>query len=423
MLNPNTNMRELAYIARITKTLPIEGADNIELVQINEGWWCIAKIGEFVTGDLCVYFEIDSKLPEKDWSEFLAAKHYKVKTMKLGKFKVVSQGLALPISAFGWEYSDDQFAGGQGIIDTHSTKEERYLTEGDFLTERLEVTYSVVEDNERKANITDKDAKFKSAMARHPKIAKKYGRFIKNHKWAKAIFLLLFGRKADSKKGFPTQFPYVKKSDEERIENMPYILKNKTPFIKTTKIDGTSSLYVLERKKFNGREFYVCSRNVRQLTPDQATYHSDNVYWSVEKKFHIRDFLEDMLQKHPEWSYVALQGETAGVGEDGGKIQGDPHKFGELRFFGYNFIDSEKGRWNSVEARDLVTPYGIEWVPIVDKNYILPDDLEEFKKSAEGPCEAPGASGDREGYVYRNVEDPNISFKNVARSYLLKHNG
>ena len=128
-----------------------------------------------------------------------------------------------------------------------------------------------------------------------------------------------------------------------------------------------------------------------------------------------------MLKQHPEWTYVALQGETAGVGEDGGKIQGDLHNFGELRFFGYNFIDSIKGRWGSVEARDLTSKYGIEWVPIVDEHYILPDNFEEFKLSADGPCEAPGASGIREGYVYRNIEDPNISFKNVSRNYLLNH--
>ena len=63
MLNPKTNERELAYVARITSVSAIEGADNIELVTINNGWVCIAKIGEFKVDDLCVYFEIDSKVP------------------------------------------------------------------------------------------------------------------------------------------------------------------------------------------------------------------------------------------------------------------------------------------------------------------------------------------------------------------------
>lgn len=121
--------RALAYTAKIEWIKPIEGADNIELVGVL-GWTCIAKIGEFAIGDTCVYFEIDSKLPETDWSAFLANKHYKVKTMKLGKFKVISQGLALPFSAF------------EGITLPVET--------GVDLTDTLKVTYSVEEDNKRK---------------------------------------------------------------------------------------------------------------------------------------------------------------------------------------------------------------------------------------------------------------------------------
>ena len=207
-------------------------------------------------------------------------------------------------------------------------------------------------------------------------------------------------------------------------ENMPWILENKTPFIKTTKIDGTSSLYCLTRKKgiLDREEYYVCSRNVRQLTPDQKCYHESNVYWEVDKKFSIYACLKDLLNKHPEWDYVAIQGETAGISDETKTaIQGNPHKFNELRFFCYNFIDSQKGRWNSVEGRDLLAGYGIEWVPIVDDNYILPDDFEEFKLSADGNCEANGSTGLREGYVYRNVENPMLSFKNVSRKYLLNH--
>ena len=78
----------------------IEGADNIELIGVL-GWCVIAKKGEFKVGDLSVYIEIDSKCNSEDKRfEFLEAKHYNVKTMKLGKFKCFSQGLALPLSLF-----------------------------------------------------------------------------------------------------------------------------------------------------------------------------------------------------------------------------------------------------------------------------------------------------------------------------------
>ena len=423
MLNPQTNERELAYVARVDQVRPIAGKDRVECAVVG-GWTCMVPKGAFQAGDLGIYFEIDSKVPtNKEPFAFCEKYHGNIKTQKFktpdGQFW--SQGLLMPAADFGGTCYQD----GDGTMYLHFGKdsffgENKDYGEGEFLTKKLGVVYSTSEDNARKGSGPDK---YKKMAARHPELFRKpFIKWLYKKSWGKKVLFVFFGKKKDNEKGFPTHFPYVKKSDEERCENMPWILENKTPFIKTTKIDGTSTLFVLERKKFNKKEFYVCSRNVRQLTPDQKTYHSDNVYWSVENKFHIRDFLEKMLEKNPTWTYVALQGETAGVGEDGGKIQGDPHKFGELRFFGYNFIDSEKGRWNSVEARDLVAPYGIEWVPIVDENYILPNDFEEFKLSAEGPCEAPGASGDREGYVYRNVADPNISFKNVSRKYLLKHN-
>ena len=127
--------RALAYTAKCGAIRPIEGADNIELMAVN-GWNVIVKKGEFKEGDFCVYFEIDSKLPMAEWSLFMAAKHYKVKTMKLNKFKVISQGLALPLTSF----------------DTYIPLEENI-----DLTDTLGVTYSVEEDNKRKAEHTKYD--------------------------------------------------------------------------------------------------------------------------------------------------------------------------------------------------------------------------------------------------------------------------
>ena len=195
MLNKDGN-RELAYVVRVGWVQPIEGADNIELIGIN-GWTCIAKKGEFAEGDLAVYFEIDSKLPATEWSEFLASKNYKVKTMKLNKFKVISQGLTLPFSAFGWE--NNKYA------------------EGDFLTNELKVTYSVEEDNKRKGFGPDK---YKKMASRHPKLFQNpIIKWFYKRTWGKKILFIFFGKKKD-KRGWPV---WVVKTDEERIQNMPYM--------------------------------------------------------------------------------------------------------------------------------------------------------------------------------------------------------
>ena len=56
-------MRKLASIQTVKYIKPIPDADNIETVAIL-GWECVSKKNEFKEADKCVYFEIDSLLPE-----------------------------------------------------------------------------------------------------------------------------------------------------------------------------------------------------------------------------------------------------------------------------------------------------------------------------------------------------------------------
>ena len=63
--------RELAYIAQVTDIVPIEGADKVELAYVN-GWTVMVRKGQFKVNDPCVYFEIDSKVPETEQFEFLS---------------------------------------------------------------------------------------------------------------------------------------------------------------------------------------------------------------------------------------------------------------------------------------------------------------------------------------------------------------
>lgn len=97
-------MRKLASIQNIKYVKPIPDADSIETVGVL-GWEVVTKKGEFQPGDLCVFFEIDSLLPETPEFEFLRKscwndnlKKYRLKTVKLRK--QLSQGLALPQSVF-----------------------------------------------------------------------------------------------------------------------------------------------------------------------------------------------------------------------------------------------------------------------------------------------------------------------------------
>ena len=97
-------MRKLASIQRVKTKHNIPKADRIELCTI-QGWGCITKKGEMEIGDLAVYFEIDSFLPNIPMFEFLGTPKlyndklgFRLKTIKLKK--TISQGLLLPFKYF-----------------------------------------------------------------------------------------------------------------------------------------------------------------------------------------------------------------------------------------------------------------------------------------------------------------------------------
>jgi len=90
-------MRNLATIQKILDLQPISGKDLIEYATV-QGWHVIVRKGEFRIGDNCVYFEIDSKVPNIEPFKFLEPRGFKVKTLKMAG--VVSSGLAMPLSIF-----------------------------------------------------------------------------------------------------------------------------------------------------------------------------------------------------------------------------------------------------------------------------------------------------------------------------------
>ena len=381
--------RALAYIQHVTNIRPIDGADNIEQCNVL-GWNLICKKGEFHDGDPCVYIEIDSKVPEREEFEFLRAKGFKVKTMKLGKFNCISQGLAMPQSAF---------------------KELAGLSEGTDVTDILGIKYSVQEDNARKGN-GDPNAKYKSMAARHQKIfKKKWARWMMRRSWGRKVMFFFFGKKKDNPRGFPT---FVSKTDEERVENQPWRIGDGKTYLATEKLDGTSCTYALERKGRNKFEFYVCSRNVRQQDEKQECYHDHNIYWDLAFKYNIEQHLKDFLNQFPQLKWVCIQGE--GVGS----VQGNPLKLTEDDLYVFNFKESQTGRWSSMAGAGQVREWGMKWVPILGEVQ-MPDTMEELKVLATGKSRV-NPEVMREGIVYRSL-DGSDSFKNVSREYLLKHNG
>lgn len=360
-------MRKLASIKTISNIIPIENKDRIVLA-IVDGWQVIVKKDEFKAGDKCVYIEIDSVLPEKEEFEFLRKNDFRIKTMKMAG--CISQGICFPLSILPkkdkGEYEIDE-----DVTDILGIKQ-----------------YEKTMDKEP-ANILSNSKK-------------KYPKFL--------MRMVLF-RKLIKLREKDNSFPnFINKTDETRIQNIPFILKDKREWIATEKIDGQSGSFCLVRHKSkipfikDKFEYIVCSRNLRLLKKDNSSY------WQVSDKYQIKNVLRDMIGDR-EW--IALQGECIAP-----NVQGNKYKVNDADFYAFNLI-YPTGRIDSLTAKDICSEYGISFVPILAAHYVLPDTVNEVLEYAHGQS----MIGDtlREGIVFRSINGKQ-SFKAVDPQFLLKYN-
>ena len=194
MLN-NKGERELAYIIKVLETKELHDYTNVHYIRVLE-WWCVAP-KDIKLGDLVVYFEIDSLLPQNDNRfSFLASKKFRIKPIKI--CGVVSQGLVLPLSEF---------------------PELKGCKEGDFVTDKLHVEkYDPESVNE--GSVKSKVSDFQRAVDRHPKFFKNpIVKYLMKYKPARWLFSKIFVKKKD-KCSWPEWLP---KTGSERIQNMPHL--------------------------------------------------------------------------------------------------------------------------------------------------------------------------------------------------------
>lgn len=405
MLNKD-KQRELVYVTRIDSISPIDGADRVELAHVG-GWQVMVRKGLYHPGDVAAYFEIDSKTPQTEAFEFLAPKHYAIKTQKYFKGKVLSQGLLMNSEELGWPAADNE----HGIMRDAEGVEHHFNDESRFLTAQLGVTYAEPGDNKRKATSVDK---YKKMTQRNGKLFKHQPfRWLMKREWGRKILFVFFGRKRDEKSSWPS---WVSKTDEERVENIPSVLMDKTEWIATEKLDGTSTTATVRRGKFGKFDYYICSRNVVFDKPGKNCFYEKNVYTMMSEKYQFEKVLIDLCKKYNlEWA--TLQGET--FGGTNPLIQKNTYDMKACDFRGFNLIFSDRGRLNSVEAAKIMAEYGIKWVPILDEHYVLPDTIDELRAYVNSqPSTINGKI--KEGIVFR-YQDGSKSFKCVSPEYLLKY--
>ena len=414
MLNQD-RQRELCYIVKIDAIEPIVGSDNCEAAVVG-GWRVMTRKETFKPGNMAVYFEIDSKVPEKEPFKFLENKHYKVKTQKYtfgGKGNFISQGLLMPLTDFPDLFEEDHVSN-MGWVYKGVKCEYNIVEPGQFLTKLLGVKYSVAEDNTRKS----KSDKFTKMRARHQKLFKKNKlvQWLWNRQWGKEILFFFLGNKKD-KRGWPD---WVRKTDEERCQNLPQLFPgDETKWIVTEKIDGSSTTFTYKRKGKN-KGFYVCSRNVCFDTPEKAEkcYYDSNIYLEMAEKYDIENKLKEILEKYGgDYDFVTLQGETYGE-----SVQKRTYSIEGRDFMAFNLIFgndiNNQDRLSSTQMKTILDEYTIPSVPILNTSYQLPQTCDELLIYADGESELDGKT--REGIVLR-TQDGNNSFKAVSNKFLLEY--
>jgi RNA ligase (TIGR02306 family) len=358
-------MRKLVTIRKIKKLLPITGADFIELAMVDD-WSVVVKKGEFIEGSLCVFFEIDSMLPDEPRysflgtpKDYLGVPRHRLKTMKLRK--VLSQGLALPLSSFPEVYIQDCSEDGDLSNLLNVVKYEPELTTG----------YS----------------------------SKKSG---------------------DGNNNTQIKFPsFIPKTDQERIQNLPYYyeLYKDHMWEETLKLDGSSLTafkVVVELTtwqkvkqwfgfKQSASRFGVCSRNLE-------LNRGDSEFWKIA--------LKNNLDKLLPVGY-AVQGELIGT-----KIQNNWEKVSENQFWVFDIFDIEEQRYLlPKERKDFMEYYlqGVNHVPVMSPSIQIFSeciDFSDLQNRVTGQSINKGTVS--EGRVYKSTSIPGLSFKCISNSYLLK---
>jgi RNA ligase (TIGR02306 family) len=282
--------------------------------------------------------------------------------MKLGKFGVISQGLALPLSILPVFTRTNRIA---GYADGTQEKLPDKVVSLDEFPVGLDVTTILgVTKYEPQESFT-------------------------NLRMSGAIL-----------KPF---IPGVPKTDEMRIQSATWILDRMAgkDWYATLKYDGSSFTAV-----YMDGALRVASRNC-ELTDD------GNIFYETAKKYD----LEAKLKEHP---YIVVQGELVGPG-----IQKNRMGFSEHKLFLFNKYSYKTGQYDSVFAlRGMCKELGLDMVEVVDSGRNFNFTIEQMTEMVKGFY--PGTTHPREGLVFRpQTPEPDpllgqLSFKCINQDYLLK---
>ena len=252
-------MRQLASIQKIRELNPIPGADNIEVASVL-GWKCVVVKRQFKVGDLCIFCEIDSLLPDRPEFEFMRDRKFRVRTIRLrGQ---VSQGLCFPLSILSDYILNESFI----PLELSTLIGGLPIKEGQDVTEILGI-----------------------------------------EKYLPQIPANVAG---EVKGTFPS---FIPKTDETRAQLLqPLLTRYKgTKCYVSEKVDGCSVTY------FFKDEFGVCSRNLELKETE------DNLLWKKARECKIEEKLKLAFEKYGIHYSIQCELIGQGIQKNNLKIEGN----------------------------------------------------------------------------------------------------
>lgn len=420
----NESARRLVTARTIDGIEPIVGADAIEVVVLG-GWKVVVKKNEFKVGDPCLYFEIDSFLPDgcpawqflvdKSARMFNGVRGHKLRTVKLrGQ---ISQGFVLSYDAFP-----------EVVAAIRNTPMPDGLNESQQ-TAFKDLVYGM---HEHEAGLSPQDMDFSALLG--------------IVKWEAPLDASLAGLAEGL---FPS---FIRKTDQERCQNLkaaifgyedtmvkldiePSVLDEAAlasgrvrviddvvysvrpaqadpdaRYEVSLKVDGSS----MTAFRY-GSEDGVCSRNLQlKVCPENAGNSFVAMYTSSG--------LQDALIKLGK--NIAIQGELMGPA-----IQANREGLKDFQFFVFDVQLLDEGRYATSAERLAVleelyalgvSSTKVKHVPVLYPSATLQElgltNVEQLLAFAEGPSIAHPV---REGLVFKRL-DGKFSFKAISNQYLAK---
>jgi hypothetical protein len=377
-----------ANIVRLGEPRLHTNAESLELFDIGE-YQVVTKKGEFKPGDLGVYIQPDSVVPQTDPFKFIWEAYVgldgtvpeKRRRITVRKFRGEwSEGLLLPLSAFPPMYGANGQAEGLGY---------EPAKEGMDVSDLLGITHYDPDAGKESAADTET---FKVSHKKRPRTLKGWFYFLL-HKLTGKSFAK--GSYTDNETG--VDMPIF---DVDALKHYKNAFDPEEIVELTEKIHGSNARFV-----FRDEHMYAGSRT-------QWKAENANCIWrSVLKS---QPWIEEWCRANPGYG---LYGEIT-------PTQGEKFEYGskEPQLFAFD-IRTPEGTWTSREEHPIPMDSN-HWVPVLWIGLFkdIPWEL------ADGKTTVPGAKGIREGFVIRPVKERHVRglgrliLKVVSNSFLEKDN-